>query len=313
MHLRTLTTLAAVTTTVSALAAPAPPAHHAVAAVGPEITQPPSIQARQGHGAFRAEPRPKHVDAKKHKKRDDDQVPSVDDIDVGSDNTYSYLDNSFPTGLSTTLKPLYSSCALAYESLMTSAPEPSGKLEDWLETALYGDYDSWTATSSTDAYAVVCGSPLTPPASLASTYSAFTSASASYLSAHQSEVTSLAKACKPVYYDVVFSLMMPHKNYEECTSVYYNYESVYASLACEDNTVNCSFTTEFPAKTTGTGAAGNAGEATTTAAGAGETGTSGSGTAGTSSTTASGNAGAPKQTFAAAAALAGLVAAVAAL
>ncbi|KAJ4415257.1 hypothetical protein N0V85_002803 [Neurospora sp. IMI 360204] len=308
MHLRTLTTLAAVTTTVSALAASAPPAHHAVAAVGPEITQPPSIQARQGHGAFRAEPRPKHVDAKKNKKRDDDQVPSD-----ASDN----LDDSFPTGLSTTLKPLYSSCVLAYASLMTSAPEPepSGKLGDWLETALYGDYDSWTATSSTDAYYAVCGtitSPLTPPASLASTYSAFSSASASYISAHQSEVTSLAKVCKPVYYDLVFSLMMPHKNYEECTSVYDNYMSVYVSMACEENTVDCSLTSDYPPKTTGTGAAGNAGEATTTAAGSGATGASGSGSAGASSTTASGNAGAPKQTFAAAAALAGFVAAAAA-
>lgn len=296
MHLRTFTTLAAVTTTVSALAAPAPPVHQAVAAVGPKATQPPSIQARQNHGAFRAEPRPKYVDAKTLKKRDDD-------IDVESDHE----DDDFPTELSPTLKPLYTSCALAFNSLMTSAPEPSGKLEDWLETAIVGDEDSWTASSAHDGYAAVCGtytSPLTPPASLASTYSAYSSASASYLSAHQSEVTSLANACKPVYEDVLFSLMMPHKDYEECTSVYDNYMSVYVSLACAANTQDCSLTSAYPPKTTGTGAAA-ATTTTTTAAGAGVTGAS--------STTVSGNVGAPKQTFAAAAALAGLVAAVAAL
>ncbi|EAA26747.1 hypothetical protein NCU04543 [Neurospora crassa OR74A] len=310
MHLRTFTTLAAVTTTVSALAAPAPLVHHAIAAVGPEVTQPPSIQSTQNHGAFRAEPRPKYVDAKKLKKRDDDQVPSVDDFDVESDHE----DDDFPTELSPTLKPLYTSCALAFNSLMTSAPEPSGKLEDWLETAIVGDEDSWTASSANQGYAAVCGtytSPLTPPASLASTYSAYSSASASYLSAHQSEVTSLANACKPVYEDVLFSLMMPHKDYEECTSVYDNYMSVYVSLACAANTQDCSLTSAYPPKTTGTGAA--AATTTTTAAGAGVTGASGSGSAGASSTTVSGNVGAPKQTFAAAAALAGLVAAVAAL
>ncbi|KAK1776646.1 hypothetical protein QBC45DRAFT_418854 [Copromyces sp. CBS 386.78] len=302
MHLRTFTTLAAVTTTVSALAAP-PHAHQAVAAIGPEVTQPPSLQTRQDqvHGAFRAEPRPRVVNG--IKKRDSDE----------GDN-----DDSFPVSFSTSLKPLYTSCALAYESLITSAPQPTGKVEDWLAEALDDDQIWTSATSEVDPYGNVCGtfkSPLTPPASLASSYSAFTSATASYLSAHQSEVTSLASACSPVYYDVVFTMLMPYSNYEQCTSRYYPYMSVYASLACAANTRDCSLTSQYAPKTTGAGAgAGHAADATTTAAGSGATGASGSGAAGASSTTtASGNAGAPKQTFAAAAALAGFVAAVAAL
>lgn len=311
MHLRTFTTIAAVTTTVSALAAP-PHGHQAVAVIGPEVTQPPSIRA------FRPEPRPKVVNAAiKKRDSDDDEIPDADDIDVPSDGTDGY---GYPAYLSTSLKPLYTSCALAYESLITSAPQPTGKLEDWMEDALDDDMAWMSASTSDDPYRYACGTfknPLTPPASLASSYSAFTSATASYLSARQPEVTSLEKACSAVYYDVVFSMLMPYTNYEQCTSRWQPYYSVYHSLACEENTHNCDgLTDDLTPKTTGAGA-GNAGDATTTAAAAssatGASSESGGAAAGASSTSASGNAGAPKQTFAAAAALAGFVAAVAAL
>lgn len=298
MQLRTLTTLAAVTTTVSALAPP-PAQNQAVAAIGPQPTQPPAFP-----GSLRSEPRPRVV----KQKRDDIDEP----IDIDTD--YEEDDDFYPPSLSTTLRPLYSSCGSAYLSYMTGRPQPSGKLEDWLETALYQDMDMAFSTSD-DAYKVMCGtytSPLTPPASLAKTYSAYSSESASYVSAHLSEVSSLASACKPVHQDVVISLMMPHKDYEACTKAYNDYMVVYASLACEEDPEECSLTSEWPAKTTGYGM----GATTTDATGAGATtaagGASGSAaSAAASSTTASG--GAPKQTFAAAAVLGGLVAAVAAL
>lgn len=284
MQLRTLTTLAAVTTIVSALAAP-PAQHQAVAALGPEPTQAPAF-----HGSLRSEPRPKVVDKKK---RDDEED-----------------DDFYPPSLSTTLMPLYSSCAVAYGSYMTGAPQPSGKLQDWLERALYEDMDMAFSTSE-DAYKVICGtytSPLTPPASLASSYSSYSSQSASYVSAHLSEVSSLASACKPVHLDGMISVMMPHKDYDECTSVYDDYMAVYASFACEANAEDCSLTSAWPPKTATTGYGMGATTTTTAAAGAEA---SGSGSAAASSTTASG--GAPKQTFAAAAVVAGVVAAVAAL
>lgn len=344
MHIRTITTLAAVTTTtvttVSALAAAPPHAHQAVAVIGPKVTQPPSLQARhqghQVHGAFRrAEPqRPRaiHDDLKKRDSDDDDELPDTDDlnddinddIDIPEEDDYDDYDYVFPANLPTSLKPLYTTCASAYASLITSAPTPTGAVGDWIASAL-DDGMAWTTKTTDDYYGNVCGTlatPLTPPASLSSSYAAWTSATSSFLSTIQPQVTSLAKACKPVYYDVVFSLLMTQaqSNWDACTSAWYDYNSLYASLACATNSWDCSRTSDFPPRTTTTGGAGAgvggggaAADATTTVDGPPQATGSGAAGAGASSTTASGNAGAPKQTFAAAAVVVGVVAAVAAL
>ncbi|KAK3391335.1 hypothetical protein B0T20DRAFT_423422 [Sordaria brevicollis] len=306
MQLKTLTTLAAVTT-VSALAAP-PAQHQAIAALPPAPTPAPAFP-----GSLRSDPRPRVVQQIKQLKRDDDDMDEPIYLDLGSDD-YSEPPEYFPAGLPTSLRPLYTSCLNDFGHYMLRQPSPSGKLLDYLETALYGDMDLVFSTSE-DAFKVMCGtftSPLTPPASLASTFSAYMTESASYLSAHSSEMSSLASACKPIHQDAVISMFMPHKNYEECTSVAYNYMVAYASQACVENEEDCTLTNDWPPMTTGY----NMGATTTAAsAGAGPTtgaAASGSAAAAASSTTASGGA-APKQTFAAAAVLGGLVAAVAAL